>query len=323
MSMMPTPRDTNPLDVLFNVLSFMDAAMLGDTVAFTGAYDEQELLYMISKMDTDEIRRTLMHVLERAVESGAGEVIDYLLSSLQLDSRESSLVLNLALVGVPPSAVAIEQSSELFEFVLSYVPISDLTETDALALAVSCSEPLHTNPDLAQTVIKSPMFTVSRDVRDGDDERDTNALVQHVDLSSVSIEMLRVLAWGLHNSTRDAISGYIIGCSMGGGYASLAELGQELENDTSPTGLLLRVVVLRRPDAVDLADWLVHRDSDDYTEAARDTLLGRQSRPAIAPIQGLVLCMLYPNLNLRDLGPVDVKTGKLVGAYLGMRALSR
>ena len=319
MSIMSTPE---PRDVLFNVLSFLNATLLDDLIAFSHARDEQELVYLISKMETSEIRRTLLHVLERAIESGVGEIVDYLLSSLQLDSRESSFILNLAR----------QQGSTTLEFVLSYVPISDLTEKDALALVVACSESLRVDSDLAQVVMSSPMFSISRDARDGEPEQLSDILVQHIDLSSVSVEMLRVLAWSLRDSIRDAISGYIIGCSMGGGYASLAELGRELETDESPTGLLLRVVVLRRPSAVDLVDWMIAysqrsaviaQDLDNYTEAARDTLLGRQSRSEIAPIRGLMLCMLYPTLNLRDLGPVDVKTGKLVGAYLGMRSLSR
>ncbi|CAH6420522.1 Hypothetical protein POVR2_LOCUS182 [uncultured virus] len=142
---------------------------------------------------------------------------------------------------------------------------------------------------------------------------------QRIAIETLSVSAVRRLY--RYREDSDVVRGYTIGSAMAGGrFSSSIELGREIETD-----MLLRYIVLVRPTAVELLDWMASLNDSNIATAAslvlEDTVSNDQQ---LETIRALLVIVRYSQLSLQELIRTDslnAEAARLVGAYLGETGL--
>lgn len=260
----------------------------------------------MSPSDTD-----LSEAIATAVQRDMLEATQYLLKLRPTLKLDSNLLLHAA-----------KKSRDMFRIVLAderVDPNLNLTKMISSLLGRRSSE--------LSSVLPSSSFSVPRSRRL--DESCFNLLVQdsRFEIERLNIGDVRSLVWCLQDSIADNVLGFTSGGTRAGGTTNTKHLGLAIEGK-SIYSLLLRYLVLKRPSAQQLVQWMISLEDETLVLAARWTI-GEHSEieSELAPIKAIMLLMLHPGISFDDIlleleeegiKQADrVLAGRLVGAWMG------
>lgn len=153
-------------------------------------------------------------------------------------------------------------------------------------------------------------------------EARTDALVRdpRVRIERLTVEVRRILFWALEAHLTPTID------------AMLALTGQardELGRDLDQQGLhslVLSFILLKRPSAEELLDWMIDLDNSELSECARSVVSGADVQESLVPISTLLSHTLYPAQDTRELlsqvrasgvsATTVIHTAQLLGAFI-------
>lgn len=154
---------------------------------------------------------------------------------------------------------------------------------------------------------------------------------KRVDVAALKLSTLRSLLWGLGSLIEDKIEGYIAASALVGRRITRREMGESIERNTTRS-ILLRYILLKQPTNAELVQRMIEQKNRELIRAAANVVSDEIGRDmSIVALEALMLSMLYPTLNLRDLisdlRAEGVKreelasSASLVGAHMGKKAI--
>jgi hypothetical protein len=276
--------------------------------------------YLVTKYQAMSVRQVLLS----CIELGHEKIVQYVLCSEEITHICASKLL----------CAAAMRSLPIFELALHHVN-TDITRNLLIVVRKTCSS--LSERSLSKLVLNTQSLGLHI-THHRESEAMTCALMkdERVRTRDLSIALLRVFTYSLSWSIEDGINGFLLGSELAGQATCRETLGKIIEG-SSIYSLVTRYILLKRPDASQLAAWITDMNNV-YLHAAVSSLLDKNSilstlDPRIMSFRILLRVMLEQSTTLqrvidklrhkRVTEEAIILSARLVGLYLGESRINR